>query len=140
VSGRAADTRRRGIRAVQLDVGGETRGGRLRFDLGVTCVVLVLRGPHLLTQAHPQVGNVREVKIHVEGVGSAGVIAVEELIQCRRTVSLRLLLAVCVRRKGKRLRGEVPVHLTLYLWMTTQTHKQKVWFRIFLRPESTPVK
>lgn len=43
-------------------------------------MVLVLRGPHLLAQAHPQVADVREIKIHVEGIGSPSVS--EELIHC----------------------------------------------------------
>lgn len=112
---RAAATSGRSVGAVQLYVGGETRGGRFRFDLGKTRVVLVLRGPRLLTQAHPQVGGVGEVKIHVEGVGGPGVIVGEEVIHQRHTASLGLLLAVCRRWKGKRLRGEIPVHLTLSL-------------------------
>lgn len=112
----------RSVGAVQLQVGGETRGGRFCFDLGNTCVVLVLRWPRLLTQAHPQVGAVGEVKIHVEGVGSPGVIVSEEVIQDGRTLPVRLLLAVCRRWKGERLRGEIPVHLTLCLMMKEKTH------------------
>lgn len=78
-------------------------------------MVLVLRGPRLLGEAHPQVGDVGEVKIHVEGVGSPGEIIREELIHRRRIVSVRLLLAVCRRWKVERLRGQIPVHLTLCL-------------------------
>lgn len=113
--GCTAATGGRSVGAVQVQVGGETRGGRFCFDLGNTCVVLVLRWPRLLTQAHPQVGTVGEVKIHVEGVRSPSVIVSEEVIQDRCTLSLGLLLAVCRRWRGKRLRGEIPVHLTLCL-------------------------
>lgn len=77
-------------------------------------MVGVLRGPRRLGEAHPQVSDIGEVKIHVEGVGSPGEIIGEELIHHRRTVSVRLLLAVR-RWKVKRLGGEIPVHLTLYL-------------------------
>lgn len=83
-----AATSWRGAGAVQLQVGGETRGGRFCFNLGNTCVVLVLRRPRLLTQAHPQVGAVWEVKIHVEGVRSPNVIISEEVIQDRCALSL----------------------------------------------------
>lgn len=86
--GCAAATRGRSVGAVQLQVWGETRGGRFCFDMGKTCVVLVLRGPRLMTQVHPQVGGVGEVKIHVEGVGSPSVIVREEVIHHRRAVSL----------------------------------------------------
>lgn len=78
-------------------------------------MVVVLRGPRWLGEAHPQVGDVGEVKIHVEGVGSPGEIIREELIHHRRTVSVRLLLAVRRRWKVNGLRGKIPVHLTLYL-------------------------
>ncbi len=46
-------------------------------------MVLVLRGPRLLTQAHPHVGGVGDVKIHVEGVRSPGVVVDEEVIHHR---------------------------------------------------------
>lgn len=95
----AAATGGRCVGAVQLDVGGETRGSRFCFDLGETCVVLLLRRPHLLTQAHPQVGGVGEVKIHVEGVGAPCMVVSEELIQRGHTVSLILLLAFRVSLK-----------------------------------------
>lgn len=116
----AAATGGRSGGAVQLQVGGETWGGRFCFDLGKTCVVLLLlllllREPRMLTQAHPQVGSVGEVKIHVEGVGSPAVVVGEEAIHNRRAVSLRLLLAICRMWKVKRLRGEIPVHLALCL-------------------------
>lgn len=111
--GCAAATCGRSVGAVRLQVRGEARGGRFCFDVSETWVVLMLRGPHLLTQTHPQVADVGEIKIHIEGVGSPGIS--EKLIHSRRAVSERLLLVVCGSWKGKRLRGEVPVHLTLCL-------------------------
>ena len=84
----AAAARGRRVGAVRLQVGGETRGHGFCFDLGETCVVLVLMGPHLLAQAHPQVSDIREVKIHVEGVGSSGMIVGEELVHHRCIVSV----------------------------------------------------
>lgn len=68
---------------MRLQVRGETRGDRFCFDLGETCTVEVLRGPLLMTQAHLQVGDVREVKIHVERVGSSDMVIGEELIHDR---------------------------------------------------------
>lgn len=68
------------VGAVRLEGWRVTRCSRFCLDLDVTCVVLVLRWPCLLTQAHPQVGNIREVKIHVEGVWSPVVVISEELI------------------------------------------------------------
>lgn len=119
----AAATRGRSAGAVRLQVGGETRGDRFGFDLGEASVALGLRRPHLLTQAHPQVGDVGEVKIHVERVGSPGVIVGEEMIHSKCAVSVWLLLAVGRRWKGKRLRGEIPVHLTFCLFIQKEKDK-----------------
>lgn len=44
-------------------------------------MALMLRRPGLLTQAHPQVGTIRKIKIHVQGVGSPRVIIGKEVIQ-----------------------------------------------------------
>lgn len=74
---------------MQLQLWGETRRGRFCFDVGDTCgVALVLRRPLLLAHAHPQVGAFGEVKIHVEGIGSPGVVVSEEVIHDGGALSL----------------------------------------------------
>lgn len=84
-------------------------------------MALVLEESRLLTQAHLQISDLGEVKIHVEGVGSPSVIVRE--VRIRR---VWLLLAVCRVHRGQRLRGEISVHLTLCLLLKRQTHKQSV--------------
>lgn len=72
--------------------GGEALGRGLGLDLGHSGVALVLRQPHLLTQAHPQIGYVLKIQIHVEGVGSSCLIVTEELLHHRRWLSVGLML------------------------------------------------
>lgn len=79
-AGRVQGASARG-RAVQLQVRGEARRGRLRLDVGTTLVVVLGRRPLLLAQAHPQVATVGEVQVHVEGVrGSVAVVVGEEAV------------------------------------------------------------
>lgn len=62
------------VGALQREVRGEALGSGFCLDLGYSGVVLVLRQPYLLTQAHPQVGNILKIKIHIEGVWCSGLI------------------------------------------------------------------
>ena len=104
----------------------------LRFDLGQTCVGLLLLllllgmrvrllGERLReacrpTQAHAQVGHVGQVKVHVEGVWSEGLVVAEELVHVGHTVPPRLLLLLqAVGQGGQRHLGQIPVQLTLGL-------------------------